>query len=159
MFVSSFTLSAIAVDRYILVRHPAAEVLFPKCTSFSRQFLFQKIGLKNAVLIIIMIWTFGYLFAFPVGLFNSTESYGPFCGTFCDEFWPDQNDEGVSQLRKYYGTAVLIFQFGLPALICSLCYWTIGKVIKNQIAKRKQHQVVLEDNHNRLMSRKNRSNR
>lgn len=41
---------------------------------------------------------------------------------------PDQNEFGVSQLRKYYGITVLIIQFVLPAIICIVCYWTIGYI-------------------------------
>jgi hypothetical protein len=66
---------------------------------------------------------------------------------------------GVSQMRKTYGLLVLVIQFGLPLLISSLCYWSIGKVISRQIKKRHQQQILLQGNQNRLEGRKHRSNR
>ncbi|KAI1726614.1 7 transmembrane receptor (rhodopsin family) domain-containing protein [Ditylenchus destructor] len=143
VFVNSFTLTSIAVDRYILIRHPAAEA----------------ISLRGAILIILLIWIVGYSFALPVGIFSSVEVFKPLCGLFCDEFWPDADDLGVSRWRKIYGIVVLLVQFGLPAVISSLCYCSIGRIIRNQIEKRKRHQIMLQDNQERLQNRKSRSNR
>uniref|UniRef100_A0AC34FCB4 G-protein coupled receptors family 1 profile domain-containing protein n=1 Tax=Panagrolaimus sp. ES5 TaxID=591445 RepID=A0AC34FCB4_9BILA len=112
IFVSSFHLTAIAVDRFILIRHPGTEII-----NFSR-----------AVLIVIFIWFLGYFFALPLGIFSSAVVYTPFCGLFCDE-------------------------------ICSVCYLLIGRIINKQIAKRKAQQVLLEENQQRLDSRKSRSSR
>ncbi|CAD5221940.1 unnamed protein product [Bursaphelenchus okinawaensis] len=143
VFVSSFTLTAIAVDRYILIKHPAS----------------SKVNFNKALLSVILIWIMGYLFALPVGIFSNTEPYTPLCGLFCEETWPDINNRGNSQMRKTYGLAVLIIQFGLPLVISSICYYSIGRVINQQIKKRHQSQVLLQDNQNRLETRKHRSNR
>ncbi|CAD5227201.1 unnamed protein product [Bursaphelenchus xylophilus] len=143
VFVSSFTLTAIAVDRYILIKHPAS----------------SKVNFNKALYSVILIWIMGYLFALPVGIFSTTESYYPFCGSFCEETWPDTNNRGDSQMRKTYGLAVLIIQFGLPLVISSLCYYSIGRIISRQIKKRHQQQILLQDNQHRLENRKHRSNR
>ncbi|KAL3084789.1 hypothetical protein niasHT_031674 [Heterodera trifolii] len=145
VFVSSFTLTAIAVDRYILIKHPTK----------------QKIGFRTAICIIIGVWTLGYACALPVGLFSSTQEYPPFCGTFCEENWPDTEEQtGRSRIRKLYGLLVLIVQFGLPTVISSLCYWNIGRLIRRQIQKRKERQLVLlQESKDRMKSQKNRTNR
>ncbi|KAI6221934.1 G-PROTEIN-RECEP-F1-2 domain-containing protein [Aphelenchoides fujianensis] len=144
IFVSSFTLTAIAIDRYVLIRNPAV----------------SKIDMNRALLSVVAIWLLGYSFALPVGIFSKVGSFPPICGVFCDETWPDMNDQtGSSPLRKSYGTSVLIIQFGLPVIISSLCYWSIGRIISRQIKKRHQHQVLLQDSQSRLENRKHRSNR
>uniref|UniRef100_A0A915CY94 G-protein coupled receptors family 1 profile domain-containing protein n=1 Tax=Ditylenchus dipsaci TaxID=166011 RepID=A0A915CY94_9BILA len=106
VFVSSFTLTAIAVDRYILIRKPASET----------------ISFKRAILIVMLMWTVGYSFALPVGIFSSVEVYPPWCGHFCDEFWPDGNEFGVSRLRKTYGMLVSLFNLECPQLshLCAI---------------------------------------
>ncbi|KAI6180908.1 G-PROTEIN-RECEP-F1-2 domain-containing protein [Aphelenchoides besseyi] len=144
IFVSSFTLTAIAVDRYVLIRNPAV----------------SKIDFNRAMASVFAIWLLGYSFALPVGVFSKVSSYKPLCGLFCDESWPDTHEEsGTSHMRKTYGLLVLIIQFGLPVIISSLCYWSIGRIISRQIKKRHQQQVLLQDNQTRLSNRKNRSNR
>lgn len=61
--------------------------------------------------------------------------------------------------HHFLGLLVLVIQFGLPLLISSLCYWSIGRIISRQIRKRHQQQVLLQDNQNRLEGRKHRSHR
>lgn len=115
VFVSSFTLTAIAVDRYVLIKH----------TSTSKRLTF-----RVAVAIVVLIWLVGYAFALPVGVYSSTQEYHPFCGLFCDEVWPDADVvTGESRMRKLYGLLVLLFQFGLPATISTVCYLAIGRII------------------------------
>uniref|UniRef100_A0A914GT26 G-protein coupled receptors family 1 profile domain-containing protein n=1 Tax=Globodera rostochiensis TaxID=31243 RepID=A0A914GT26_GLORO len=145
VFVSSFTLTAIAVDRYILIRHPTK----------------QKIKFRTAVSIVVGVWALGYACALPVGIFSSTQVYPPFCGTFCEENWPDTDEQsGRSRIRKLYGLLVLIVQFGLPTVISSLCYWSIGRLIRRQMQKRQERQVVLlQESKDRMKSQKNRTNR
>ncbi|TMS38476.1 hypothetical protein L596_005195 [Steinernema carpocapsae] len=139
IFVSSFTLTAIAVDRYFLASKPNIEVI-----SFSR-----------AVSIVAVIWSVGYGLASPVAIFSRAESYPPFCGYFCEESWPDISN-GVSKMRRFYGLTVLVLQFGVPVLISSLCYFAVSRVISRQIEKRRR-QHMLPDNEQKLVSRKNRS--
>lgn len=145
------------MDRFLLIRHPATEVGV-LINPFFITFL-QLINFTKAVLIVILIWILGYSFAFPIGLFSNAEDYAPLCGLFCEETWPDTNESGVSRIRKIYGVSVLIIQFGLPMVISSVCYILIGRIINKQIEKRKKQQILLEENQQRLESRKSRSNR
>ncbi|KAK0399910.1 hypothetical protein QR680_003270 [Steinernema hermaphroditum] len=139
IFVSSFTLTAIAVDRYFLISRPNVQVI-----NFSR-----------AITIVAGIWFIGYGLALPVGFFSKAESYPPYCGSFCEEQWPDAVD-GVSKMRRFYGLTVLVLQFGMPVVISSLCYIAVSRVISRQIEKRRR-QHMLPDNEQKLVSRKNRS--
>ncbi|KAF7637651.1 G_PROTEIN_RECEP_F1_2 domain-containing protein [Meloidogyne graminicola] len=144
VFVSSFTLTAIAVDRYILIKHPTK----------------QKIKFRTALSIVAFLWVLGYSCAMPVGIFSSTVEYSPFCGQFCEENWPDTDTQtGRSRLRKYYGILVLIVQFGLPMLISCLCYWQIGRLIRLQMRRRSERQmVILQESKDRMKSQKNKTN-
>ncbi|KAH7721901.1 NPR-3 protein [Aphelenchoides avenae] len=143
VFVSSFTLTAIAVDRYFLISHPAS----------------KKVNFRKAVGSVVAIWVAGYFFSLPVAMFSTTETYRPICGQFCEELWPDADENGVSQMRKVYGALVLTVQFGLPVAISSLCYWAIGQIIQRQVQKRKEQQILDRDIESRLETRKSRSNR
>uniref|UniRef100_A0A1I7ZKY0 G_PROTEIN_RECEP_F1_2 domain-containing protein n=1 Tax=Steinernema glaseri TaxID=37863 RepID=A0A1I7ZKY0_9BILA len=139
IFVSSFTLTAIAVDRYFLVSKPSVQVI-----NFGR-----------AIAIVGAIWLVGYGLALPVGIFSHAETYSSLCGSFCEESWPDIVD-GVSRMRRFYGLTVLVLQFGMPVIISSLCYIAVSRVISRQIEKRRR-QHMLPDNEQKLVSRKNRS--
>uniref|UniRef100_A0A914DEM0 G-protein coupled receptors family 1 profile domain-containing protein n=1 Tax=Acrobeloides nanus TaxID=290746 RepID=A0A914DEM0_9BILA len=145
VFVSSFTLTAIAVDRYFLIRYPARQTL----------------SYGTAVTIVMLIWIFGYACASPAGILSIIDvyyasDYHQYCGIFCEEKWPDFDG---NRMRKTYGTSVLIIQFGLPLLISSICYWMIGRIIREQLEKRKKHQTLLESNQQKLENRKSRSSR
>ncbi|KAL7079764.1 hypothetical protein ACQ4LE_001367 [Meloidogyne hapla] len=144
VFVSSFTLTAIAVDRYILIKHPTK----------------QKIKFRTALSIIASLWVLGYTCTLPVGIFSSTVEYSPFCGQFCEENWPDTDTQsGRSRLRKFYGLLVLIVQFGLPVLISTLCYWKIGQLIRLQMRRRSERQmVILQESKDRMKSQKSKTN-
>jgi hypothetical protein len=37
------------------------------------------------MLSVIFIWSMGYTFALPLGIFSDVSSYPPLCGIFCDE--------------------------------------------------------------------------
>ncbi|KAI3416345.1 hypothetical protein GPALN_005880 [Globodera pallida] len=121
----------------------------------------EKIKFRTAVSIVVGVWALGYACALPIGIFSSTQVYPPFCGTFCEENWPDTDEQsGRSRIRKLYGLLVLIVQFGLPTVISSLCYWSIGRLIRRQMQKRQERQVVLlQESKDRMKSQKNRTNR
>ncbi|CAJ0933128.1 unnamed protein product, partial [Mesorhabditis belari] len=142
IFVSSFTLTAIAIDRCIFILKPNREV----------------IGFSRAVPTVFLIWLWGYMLAFPVGLFSKTTSFLGYCGEFCEETWPDEDADGFSKIRRLYGITVLLLQFGIPTVISSLCYYMISRVMNCQLEKRRG-QKLLPDREVQLVSRKTRANR
>ncbi|GMR48081.1 hypothetical protein PMAYCL1PPCAC_18276, partial [Pristionchus mayeri] len=143
VFVSSFTLTAIAIDRCILVRHPSTEI----------------INYTRAINIVLLIWLLGYSLALPLGIFSEAVKYDGFCGEFCEENWPDYRAEsGYSRLRRAYGFAVLILQFAFPVVISTICYAAISRVMNEQLARRRGHQLLPDAEH-RLLKKKNRANR
>ncbi|VDN21540.1 unnamed protein product [Gongylonema pulchrum] len=119
----------------------------------------QILTFERTLCIVLTIWTVGYALSLPVGIFSVTVKYFPYCGIFCEEFWPDSTAEGGSRMGRIYGMSVLTLQFGVPVIICTLCYWTISRVISRQIEKRKEQQFLLKENEKRLHDRRARSNR
>uniref|UniRef100_A0A7I4YP57 7TM GPCR domain containing protein n=1 Tax=Haemonchus contortus TaxID=6289 RepID=A0A7I4YP57_HAECO len=142
IFVSSFTLTVIALDRCLLILKPNKEI----------------IGYNRAVAIVVAIWVTGYALALPVGIFSRAISYGEICGVFCEEIWPDAMETGHSAGRRLYGLSVLLSQFGVPALISSVCYWLISRVMSSQLERRRGH-TLLKESEEKLVNRKARANR
>uniref|UniRef100_A0A915K6Z2 G-protein coupled receptors family 1 profile domain-containing protein n=1 Tax=Romanomermis culicivorax TaxID=13658 RepID=A0A915K6Z2_ROMCU len=119
IFVSTFTLAAIALDRYILIVHPTK----------------PPITLGQAIKIIVGIWMAAVATGVPIasesrvakestyvpiGYPIVTDESGPsqliqFCGEFCGERWD-------SNTRRAYGTAVLLLQFVLPFVVITFSY-------------------------------------
>lgn len=74
-------------------------------------------------------------------------------------FRPDYNELlGRSNQRRVYGITVLLLQFGIPAVISTICYTMISRVMDRQVQRRRCH-ALLAENEQKLVSRKNRANR
>ncbi|GMS95765.1 hypothetical protein PENTCL1PPCAC_17940, partial [Pristionchus entomophagus] len=116
------------------------------------------INYSRAINIVILIWILGYSLALPLGIFSEAVKYEDICGEFCEENWPDSDDLNFSRLRRLYGFAVLILQFAFPVIISSICYTAISRVMNEQLARRRGHQL-LPDAEIRLRNKKNRANR
>ncbi|KAL6738365.1 hypothetical protein Aduo_011920 [Ancylostoma duodenale] len=143
IFVSSFTLTVIALDRCLLIIRPNKEF----------------IGYNRAVAIVVAIWVLGYSLALPTGIFSKAVSFEKICGVFCEEIWPDTSESGLSSpSRRLYGLSVLLSQFGIPALISSVCYWLISRVMSSQLERRRGH-TLLKESEEKLVNRKTRANR
>lgn len=135
IFISSFTLTAIAVDRYHLILNPASNY----------------ITYERARVIVVFIWFIGYCFASPLVIFVNLEEEDNFCGMFCAEKWPS------TLSRRFYGLNVLLLQVGLPVLISSFCYASISRRLARQISFRK-HSTILPEAERRLINRRRRTN-
>ncbi|WKY07030.1 hypothetical protein Q1695_006874 [Nippostrongylus brasiliensis] len=117
------------------------------------------IGYNRAMAIVVVIWVLGYSLALPVGIFSRAVSYDQLCGVFCEEIWPDtEMESGRSAGRRLYGLSVLLSQFGVPALISSMCYWLISRVMSSQLERRRGH-TLLKESEEKLVNRKARANR
>lgn len=64
MFVSTFSLSIIAIDRYILVVKPYS----------------HPITIKNAIILAIVLWIISVLVSIPYAYYMTLEEYPGYCG-------------------------------------------------------------------------------
>ncbi|XP_041364641.1 RYamide receptor-like [Gigantopelta aegis] len=109
VFLSSFTLTAISLDRYVAI-------IFP---------LRQKLTKGPALIIIAIIWILSFVIPIPTGRYSSTHKYVNVstAPTFCEEIWP------LDSARKIYSTAILILQYIMPLAIMIVAYGQIIVVI------------------------------
>lgn len=160
--ISTFTLMAIAVDRYILIIHPTK----------------PPIRLEHAVCMIVGIWLSAAsvsvpmaVYSYPYELTSSSSSSVidfatnqtngtkyTFCGSFCDEQWPSTNS------RQLYGTAVLVLQFLIPLTVIGYSYSAICFKLTHSVAHKSsgvnlQHGAALSERQKAVLRRKQRTNR
>ncbi|CAG5119711.1 unnamed protein product, partial [Candidula unifasciata] len=123
--VSIFTLSVIAVDRYIAVIHPFKA----GCSK------------KSAAIIISVIWAVGIGIAVPVQRYywvdyiQEGDSLVPWCTVHPPESWSGFND--------YYSMLLVCVQYLLPLVIITFCYSRIAWHIWG--SRRPGAQVTCED--------------
>uniref|UniRef100_A0A5S6QP94 G_PROTEIN_RECEP_F1_2 domain-containing protein n=1 Tax=Trichuris muris TaxID=70415 RepID=A0A5S6QP94_TRIMR len=100
IFISSLTLTAIAIDRYIVILNP-----FKK-----------RMTVKVCLTVIISIWLFSLMLVAPYGLHMDLH-YSPQCDFhICRELWE------FGELQAAYGFTVMVLQFGIPFFVIAVCY-------------------------------------
>uniref|UniRef100_A0A0N4Z018 G_PROTEIN_RECEP_F1_2 domain-containing protein n=1 Tax=Parastrongyloides trichosuri TaxID=131310 RepID=A0A0N4Z018_PARTI len=110
IYICTFSLGAIAVDRYILVVKPHSKAL-------SR---------KGALIVTGILWTLSLIFNIPYVLFMYIQSYDGVCGVFCTEKWPNPES------RRAYTLMVMVAQFVFPFSVMAFCYATIFSKLKSR---------------------------
>ncbi|CEF71417.1 Prolactin-releasing peptide receptor [Strongyloides ratti] len=110
IYICTFSLGAIAVDRYILVVKPHSKAL-------SR---------KGALVVTGILWTLSLIFNIPYVLFMYIQSYEGVCGVFCTEKWPNPES------RRAYTLMVMVAQFVFPFSVMAFCYATIFSKLKSR---------------------------
>ena len=122
IFVSTYTLTAIAVDRYILIVKP----------------LTQKLSPKKALLVAFVIFLFSVVVTLPVGLFSELREHkDDILGidyVFCWENWP------YPSYRILYTLAAWLAQFFVPLVLIAFFYYKIFRKIKKRIISNKSGQ-------------------
>ncbi|KHN84095.1 Neuropeptide Y receptor type 1 [Toxocara canis] len=103
VFISTFSLGAIAFDRYLLVVRPHA----------------QPLSRRGAVIVTAALWTLSIVVTIPYALFMTIELYPGVCGEFCTEHWPNDSS------RRAYTMVVLVSQFVIPFIVMAFCYASI----------------------------------
>uniref|UniRef100_A0A0N5A917 G_PROTEIN_RECEP_F1_2 domain-containing protein n=1 Tax=Syphacia muris TaxID=451379 RepID=A0A0N5A917_9BILA len=96
VFVSTFSLCAIAIDRYIRI------IIAPG----------KPLQRKQAFHITYVIWILSAVVSLPY-------VYPDICGVFCIEQWPNE------RARHVFTFSVLLIQFVIPLTILSICYHSI----------------------------------
>ncbi|XP_030754183.1 neuropeptide F receptor [Sitophilus oryzae] len=116
-YVSTLSITAIALDRYQVIVYPTIESL----------------QIFGAASILSAIWLIAMLLASPLFFIRHlTHHELPMTGNvifsldFCIENWP------VDHGRAYYSIFSLIFQYTLPILIVSCSYWSISHKLKRR---------------------------
>ncbi|VDK45626.1 unnamed protein product [Anisakis simplex] len=103
MFIGTFSLCAIAVDRYFqLVVAPG-----------------RPIRRSHAIRITLFIWMFAVLVTLPYVFHMSLKRYPGICGEFCTEEWPDELS------KRLYTFFILIIQFIIPFTVMTFCYHSV----------------------------------
>ncbi|XP_056634838.1 neuropeptide F receptor isoform X2 [Diorhabda sublineata] len=117
-YVSTISITAIALDRYQVIVYPTKESL-------------QQFG---ATLILLLIWVVALLLAMPLFIVRHLVHHSIPMGNdclninFCIENWP------VEHGRAYYSIFSLIFQYTLPIIIVSVAYVRISYKLRHRFA-------------------------
>ncbi|MFH4978490.1 hypothetical protein AB6A40_005199 [Gnathostoma spinigerum] len=126
VFVTSWSLTAIAIDKFIHIIDPTR----------------ASVSVRKATLLTLFIWLIcslinvPYLMSYELvdGSFYVNGNQTPFCGRFCDEI----NWHGDTP-RQLYGSAVMLLQFVVPLTIITYCYSRIlQKVASDMIVHNSQ---------------------
>lgn len=108
VYVSTLTLTAIAIDRYFVIIHPFR----------------QRMKLSTCTGIIFGIWFFSMVITLPYGIYmNILED-----GMYCEENWPVEN------IERYFGCFTILMQCVVPFCVIAYCYIRISFRL-NQRAK------------------------
>ncbi|KAL6267871.1 hypothetical protein P5V15_000942 [Pogonomyrmex californicus] len=96
VYISTLTLTSIAVDRFLVIIYP----------------FHLRMKIKMCLAIIVSIWVIALLITLPYGLYmHLEETY-----TFCEENWPSE------PFRKVFSSLTSIFQFVVPFFVIAFCY-------------------------------------
>ncbi|XP_055381731.1 neuropeptide Y receptor type 2-like [Condylostylus longicornis] len=108
VYISTFTLTAIAIDRFFVIIYP----------------FHPRMKISSCVSIIIIIWILALVLTLPFGLFRhvytDTDDITGLNTTYCEEAWPTEH------IRKVFGSITSALQFVLPFLIISFCYIAVS---------------------------------
>ena len=106
VFMSSFTLVAISLDRYSAIVHP----LRPKMTK------------RQACIVISVIWVLSILIPLPTGITSKVHKYveNESAPSFCIELWDNVMAQSV------YNGIILVVQYFIPLMILVFTY---GRII------------------------------
>ncbi|XP_066994813.1 prolactin-releasing peptide receptor [Anabrus simplex] len=98
VYISTFTLTSIAIDRFFVIIYP----------------FHPRMKLSTCVIIICSIWVFSLLVTLPYGIYMKHRMLE---GRYlCEEIWPSE------KFRQVFGGLTTTTQFVLPFFIIAFCY-------------------------------------
>ncbi|PAV86635.1 hypothetical protein WR25_23328 isoform A [Diploscapter pachys] len=103
VFIATFSLTAIALDRYFLIVKP----------------LRKRLTKNEAKYMMCILWITSGMITLPYAANMTLADLPNLCGKFCSENWSSPN------LRRTYTVFVLLIQFICPFLIMGFCYFRI----------------------------------
>uniref|UniRef100_A0A0N4Z5A3 G_PROTEIN_RECEP_F1_2 domain-containing protein n=1 Tax=Parastrongyloides trichosuri TaxID=131310 RepID=A0A0N4Z5A3_PARTI len=143
---STLTLTAISIDRLILIRYPMK-------TPINRSQAFIWIFFNVAA---------GLIFSLPSAYHSEIQVINNICGEFCNENWGSET--GDDNFRMYYSVLIYAVQFVIPLTIIIICYTLISLKLNQSLllkkAKSKNYKGGYETDQERIaVKRKARTNR
>ncbi|KAI6214007.1 7TM GPCR domain containing protein [Aphelenchoides besseyi] len=113
VFVTSWSLTAIAVDKFMHIIDPTREQFSVRLAAFVTILIWLVCSLMNIPYLMSFELVDGSYYS------NGSNDSNKICGLFCDEV----NWQG--EMRRLYGSTVMLFQFVIPLAIITYCYWRI----------------------------------
>ncbi|CAD5235763.1 unnamed protein product [Bursaphelenchus xylophilus] len=141
---STLTLTAISIDRFILIIYPTK----------------RSIQTKHALRMIALNCLIATSISLPMVFKQKLVDYGDFCGQFCTEDWKED-----TFARSAYGTMVFILQFVVPFVIITFCYMMIsirlgqGILVKDRNTDQQQLTQQQSEQRKTALKRRLRTNR
>ncbi|XP_075210480.1 short neuropeptide F receptor [Lycorma delicatula] len=137
VYISTLTLTSIAIDRFVVIIHPFK----------------PRMKLSTCLSIILLIWIFSMCATLPYGIYMH---HGPMKGHedrvfICDENWPSES------LRQVYGLLTAIMQFVLPFFIIAFCYVRVSLKLNDRARSKPGSKNTRKEEADR--ERKRRTNR
>lgn len=138
IYISTLTLTSIAMDRYIVIIYPFR----------------HRMRVSICMVIITAIWIVSLLLTLPYGLYvrlNRGDSANDSDVRYCEEDWPSETK------RKLFGTITVTLQFVLPFLIISICYILVSYKLNDRAKSKPGSKTAKKEEADR--DRKKRTNR
>lgn len=98
VYISTLTLTSIAVDRFLVIIYP----------------FHPRMMIKMCLAIIVSIWMIALLVTLPYGVYMQEETH--FETLLCEENWPSE------PFRKVFSSLTSILQFVVPFFVIAFCY-------------------------------------
>uniref|UniRef100_A0A0K0D9T3 G_PROTEIN_RECEP_F1_2 domain-containing protein n=1 Tax=Angiostrongylus cantonensis TaxID=6313 RepID=A0A0K0D9T3_ANGCA len=131
VFVTSWSLTAISIDKYLHIIDPTLAPVTKR----------QSLAITLLIWLISTLINVPYLLSYELvdGSYYVPKNSTPYCGRFCDETnWQSENS------RRLYGTMVMLLQFVIPMAIITYCYFRIlRKVSQDMIIQNVQFSASL----------------
>ncbi|XP_007901834.1 prolactin-releasing peptide receptor-like [Callorhinchus milii] len=112
VYVSIFTLTAIAVDRYVAIVHP----------------LRRRVSLKLSAYLMVSVWALACCLALPATAHTYYVELKDQGVAICEEFWERKDEE-----RRAYACSLLAITYILPLTIILVSYLRISVKLKNRV--------------------------
>nr|XP_046172693.1 substance-P receptor-like isoform X2 [Oncorhynchus gorbuscha] len=108
VFASIYSMTSIALDRYMAIIHP----------------LRQRLSSTETRVVIGVIWVLALLLAFPQYFYSATEQLPG--RTVCYIQWPDYTNNTTMDFKKMYYLSVVLLYYFLPLCIMGCAYLVVG---------------------------------
>ncbi|XP_013192791.1 prolactin-releasing peptide receptor [Amyelois transitella] len=108
IYISTLTLTSIAIDRYFVIIYPFK----------------PRMKIKTCIGLIVFIWIFALSVTFPYGYYMALQDI------YCDEQWPSD------QIHKAFGAVTTIMQFVVPFIVMAFCYTCVSVKLNDRLKSR-----------------------